>query len=242
MGEIHNKSMITVSSFEEVLMHLNRDLVITPACKGLRVSHIIKNDEHFYILVNEGEEPVKGDISFLADMAVSAFDPWRGVELELNDNSCCLGRRESLIICAGKDPSQKTVIHFVERYGEPKREIELNNWYIGSEKAMLGSWTENEKLKDFCGTVSYSSEFELDQNDINKLVLDMGSVAEQAEVYLNDNFVGYRLWAPYVLDITDYAKQGKNSLRIDVTNTLANKYSEERLPSGLLDRVVIKEY
>ena len=34
----------------------------------------------------------------------------------------------------------------------------------------------------------------------------------------------------------------ENSLRIDVTNTLANKYSKERLPSGLLDRVVIKEY
>ncbi|MBR0366480.1 MAG: hypothetical protein IJH94_06750, partial [Clostridia bacterium] len=241
-GKIHNKNMISVSDFEEVLTHLKKDPVIAPACKGLRVSHIIKNGEHFYILVNEGEEPVKGDISFAADGAVSLFDPWSGVELELNDNTCCLGRRESLIICAGKNPSQKAVIHFADRFGEPKTEVEPSVWYNGSETIKLGSWTENEKLKDFCGTVSYSSEFELDLDNANKIILDMGSVAEQAEVYLNDRFVGYRLWAPYVIDITGYVKQGKNSLKIDVTNSLANKYTKERLPSGLLDRVVIKAY
>ena len=223
-------------------MYLKKDLVITPACKGLRVSHIIKNGEHFYILVNEGEEPIKGDVAFLTDGSVSLFDPWKGRESGSDDKACYLGRRESLIICAGKDPSRETVLHFTDRFGMPIREIEPDAWYNGSERISLGSWTENEELKDFYGTVSYRTEFEIDLKDVDKLILDMGPVAEQAEVYLNDEFVGYKLWAPYVMDVTSCVKQGKNDLKINVTNSLANKYTENRLPSGLLDRVVLKVY
>ena len=60
--------------------------------------------------------------------------------------------------------------------------------------------------------------------------------------YLNNRYVGYKLWAPYVLDLTDHVKNGKNSLKIEVTNSLANKYGKDRLPSGLLDKVVLKIY
>ena len=70
----------------------------------------------------------------------------------------------------------------------------------------------------------------------------MGTVAEQAEVYLNGQYVGYKLWAPYVTDLTGFVKSGKNSLEIKVTNSLANKYGKVRLHSGLLDRVVLKVY
>ena len=237
-----NKNIISVSSFEKTPAYLKKDIVITPACKELRTSHIVKSGEHFYILVNEGEAPVTGDVTFSAGEAVSVFDPWSGKELALKDNVLSLDRRESLIICAGKNPSRKAVLHFENRYGTPKREIEPENWYIDSDKVKLGSWTENDKLKDFCGTVCYESEFEIDLKSVDKLILDMGSVAEQAEVYLNGGYVGYKLWAPYVLDLTDYVKNGKNSLEIEVTNSLANKYGKEKLPSGLLQRVILKIY
>ena len=237
-----NKNIISVSSFEEQLKYLKKDFVITPACKELRVSHIVKNGEHFYVLVNEGEEPVAGEAEFSADKTVSVFDPWEGRELELKGNVLSLERRESLIVCSGKNPSRKVSLHFTYRLGAPKKETELKEWRIGSDKATLGSWTENEKLKDFCGTVCYESDFETDLKDVNKLILDMGEVAEQAEVYLNGRYVGYKLWAPYVLNLTDYVINGKNILKIEVTNSPANKYSKEKLPSGLLGRVVLKEY
>ena len=237
-----SKNIISVPSFEKIPACLNRDFLTTPSCKDLRVSHIVKNGEHFYILVNEGEEAVTGDAEFFADGEISVFDAWSGRELSLPDNSISLGRRESLIICVGKNPSKKAVLHFRDSFSEPEREAELKNWYIDGEKTELGSWTENARLKDFCGTVCYQTEFDADLKDADRLILDMGNVAEQAEVYLNDVYVGYRLWAPYRLDITEYVKNGKNSLRIEVTNSLANRYGNVRLPSGLLDNVALKLY
>lgn len=241
-GECSNKNMICISSYESMLPYLKRDLVINPESKDLRVSHVVKNGEHFYILVNEGEEPIRGDVEFSSDGAASVFDPWEGKEMKLMGGAVSLDRRESLIICAGKSPSRRSVLHFTDRFGIPERETELIDWYIGTEKVKLGSWTENKRLRDFCGTVCYQTELDIDLNGVNKVVLDMGEVAEQAEVYLNDIYAGCRLWAPYAIDVTDYIRNGRNSLRIEVTNSLANKYGKERLPSGLLDRVVLKVF
>ncbi|MBO4898384.1 MAG: hypothetical protein J5590_08825 [Clostridia bacterium] len=236
-----NDNIISVPSFEKITDHLKRDLIITPSCKDLRVSHVVKNGEHFYVLVNEGEEAVTGDVSFFADEALSVFDPWNGSELEIKDCSIHLDRRESLIICAGENPSHKTVLNFTDETAA-KSEINLSDWYIDGRRVKPGSWTDDEELKDFCGTVCYETEFDLDLKDAKRIVLDMGKVAEQAEVYLNGVYAGYRLRAPYVLDLTYFAKGGKNSLKIEVTNSLANKYGKIKLPSGLLGDITIKLY
>ena len=151
-------------------------------------------------------------------------------------------RRESLIICAGKNPTKKTVLQFKDPYCLPKKEIELKNWNIGGEKAKLGSWTEIERFGDFCGTLCYQTEFYIELKDENKLILDMGEVAEQAEVFLNGEYIGYKLWSPYLIDLTAHIKNGKNSLEIKVRNSLANKYGNVKLPSGLTDKVVLKAY
>ena len=241
-GCCRNKNMICVSSYESMLPYLKRELVITPERKELRVSHVVKNGEHFYVLVNEGEEPIRGEVEFLCDGATAVLDMWKGAEVKLTGGAVSLDRRESLIICAGKSPSQSSVLHFADRFGKPERETELKDWYIGTEKVKLGSWTENEKLKEFCGTVCYRTDFEIALKNADKVILDMGEVAEQAEVYLNGSYAGCRLWAPYAIDVTDHIRNGRNSLRIEVTNSLANKYGKERLPSGLLDRVVLKIY
>lgn len=241
-GERREENIIFVSSFEKVPEHLTRDLVITPECKDLRVSHIVKNGEHFYILVNEGDESIQGDITVLADGEVSIFDPWQGREIAKDDRVFFLDRRMSLILSVGKHPSQKSVLHIKERYGTPKRETEPVAWHIGDQEVPLGSWTELETLKEFCGTVCYESDFAMDLEDAQAIILDMGSVAEQAEVYLNGRYVGYSLWAPYRMDVTEFVRDGKNSLKIEVTNSLANHYSEEKLPSGLLDSVTLKVY
>ena len=159
-----------------------------------------------------------------------------------DNGALCLDRRESLIICAGKEPKRKTVIELKERYAAPKRETELDDWYIGDEKIRPGSRTESEKWKDFCGTLRYETEFDIDLKDVKKIVLDMGAVAEQAEVYLNGSYAGYKMWAPYEVDLTGFVRSGKNKLEIEVTNSLANKYGNVKLPSGLLGRSVLKIY
>jgi hypothetical protein len=47
------------------------------------------------------------------------------------------------------------------------------------------------------------------------------------------------LWPPYEQDITPHLKSGSNTIRVHVTNTLANQHGESK-PSGILGPVVLK--
>jgi hypothetical protein len=89
----------------------------------------------------------------------------------------------------------------------------------------LGSWTE-ENLSWYSGRAVYSTIFRLDakqkQDDV-RLELDLGKVCWCAEVWLNGQLLGTRIWPPYKLDITEKAKLGENRIDIVVANLLANR-------------------
>jgi len=88
----------------------------------------------------------------------------------------------------------------------------------GETKYHLGSWTRTG-LTYYTGTATYERDFELaPQLRGNQILLDCGEVGVAAEVYLNGQKVGTRLWKPFSLDVTKFLKPGKNHLRIVVTN------------------------
>ncbi len=92
---------------------------------------------------------------------------------------------------------------------------------------ILNPWSK-EISPDFTGTVEYEKAFARpDMCEASELTLDLGEVGHMAEVWLNGELVGSRVWRPYVFDITPYVKAGENSLRIRVTNTLANQMASE---------------
>lgn len=239
-GVVTNDEYTYVAEVEEIPTLLEKDLSITPSCKDLRVSHIVKNDEHYYLLVNEGEQCIKGTVFVVADKEIHVLDPWSGEIREFKNEQITLNRRESVILCVGKNPSVQRKILFGEVYGDVKEEIELNQWFVNSKKFELGSWTQIENMEKYCGTVTYSTTFNASLVNTKKVVLDMGNVGEQAEVYLNGKYLGFRLWAPYVMEITENLKEGNNDLSIAVTNSLANKYTDKLQPSGILEKVVLK--
>ena len=57
----------------------------------------------------------------------------------------------------------------------------------------------------------------------NKLMLDLGQVNHFAEIWVNNQLVAYRSWAPFTADVSKYVHPGKNSISIVVTNLLANE-------------------
>ncbi len=57
----------------------------------------------------------------------------------------------------------------------------------------------------------------------NSLILDLGSVADTAEVWCNGKRVGIRWARPLVFDLTDAARAGASQLQIRVTNTWRNQ-------------------
>ena len=88
----------------------------------------------------------------------------------------------------------------------------------------LSSWaTWNDTAAKFAGTAAYETTFELNSDREKSYFLQLGRVAESARVFVNGVEAGL-LWAhPFELDITKHLKSGKNTLRIEVTNLMANR-------------------
>jgi hypothetical protein len=79
--------------------------------------------------------------------------------------------------------------------------------------------------------VVYKKEFIWKEKDAKKIWLDLGKIANIAEVSINGKDCG-TLWTfPYKIDISEALKKGKNTIEIKVTNTWANRLiGDEKLP------------
>jgi hypothetical protein len=89
----------------------------------------------------------------------------------------------------------------------------------------LGSWTE-AYLDWYSGRAVYTREFALDEAylaDDLRLTLDLGRVCWSAEIWVNGELAGTRIWPPYRLDITDLLHPGKNRVVVVAANLLANQ-------------------
>lgn len=99
-------------------------------------------------------------------------------------------------------------------------------------------------LPHFSGTARYTAEFEAEQPEGGH-ALDLGEVFELASVRLNGVDLGTRVAPPYVFDIPDGLVRDRNTLQIEVTNTLAKAQPDffsafaQQEPSGLLGPVVL---
>ncbi|WP_294959589.1 glycosyl hydrolase [uncultured Flavobacterium sp.] len=99
--------------------------------------------------------------------------------------------------------------------------------------AKLFDWStsENDQIKYYSGTVLYKKEFVWKGNLKDKIWLDLGEIANLAEVSVNGIDCG-TLWTfPYKVDISKALKKGKNTIEIKVTNTWANRLiGDQKLP------------
>ena len=79
-------------------------------------------------------------------------------------------------------------------------------------------------VKHFSGTAIYATEFKLENIVAGKesVYLNLGELANLAEVYLNDKKVGIVWTPPYRVDITRSLTDGANKLEIHVSNTWRN--------------------
>jgi hypothetical protein len=107
----------------------------------------------------------------------------------------------------------------------------------------LTSITSPKELPDFTGNMRYTAIVELDPE--KERILDLGTVGQTAEVYLNGKHIGTRLFHPYRFDMSDAIKKGENILEIIVTNTCVYEQRDgfSRFmaikPSGLLGPVMV---
>jgi len=105
--------------------------------------------------------------------------------------------------------------------------------------------TGRDELPHFSGHIKYETEFDAEKG---KYILDLGYVGEVAELYINGEFVGEKLFPPYRFDASDFIKDGKNQMEIVVSNhngfAVRDFFSKFLLfePSGLLGEVRLEKY
>ncbi len=111
----------------------------------------------------------------------------------------------------------------------------------------LISWPdhENEGIKYFSGTAVYLKEFILTKEWLGHLknkktgsktryYLDLGDVQVMAQVKLNNKDMGVLWKPPFMVDVTDILKSGKNHLEIRITNLWPNRMiGDEQYPDDI---------
>jgi hypothetical protein len=109
-------------------------------------------------------------------------------------------------------------VKFDEAFGGPKQTIVFDR---------LEDWTQRKEdaIKYYSGTASYTQVFDWQNNNLqsNQVWLDLGTVANLADVYVNGIHCGTAWTYPYRVNISKALKAGKNELKIEVTNTWANR-------------------
>lgn len=106
-------------------------------------------------------------------------------------------------------------------------EVSFNSRWGGPEAVTLpalSSWTsaDSEGIKYYSGAATYNKTFTF-SNTNGDTYLDLGEVAEVADVWLNDHHLGITWTKPFHYNITGLIREGENHLRIEVINTWSNR-------------------
>ena len=130
---------------------------------------------------------------------------------------------------AGKDG----VVHYTWLPGQPmiaalrlKGSPEIYDgprFITGAAPFQLLSWSDTG-LENFSGEAIHETDFSLPAQYLQHHVqLDLGDVGVAAEVWVNGQRAGLRVWKPFIFDITKLARAGGNHLRILITNSEGSK-------------------
>lgn len=115
-------------------------------------------------------------------------------------------------------------VRFNPTLGGPEKTVEFDS---------LTDWSKHQDtlIKYYSGTASYFKSFKLKSKTNRPVWLDLGNVANMAEVKVNGTSCGILWTPPYRVDISKALKKGTNELTIEVTNTWANRLmGDQRLP------------
>jgi hypothetical protein len=92
----------------------------------------------------------------------------------------------------------------------------------------LESWTQNadEGVRYFSGTATYTKTFDIRKEWLKPgwwISLDLGTVKDMAEVYVNGKRINFLWKTPFIVNITPALKAGPNKLEVRITNEWTNR-------------------
>lgn len=250
------KAPITTTSLYP--LSISRDLYFMEGgeyARGIAWNHRSSENFHIYFISNQIEKTREIEVSArVYGYVPEIFDPITGGIKKADIWAKKDGRTK---ISVRLEPNSSLFLVFREKTKEIKSEVgniksELNtlmqineNWNLTFDAASggpqfpvkmqnLSDWTkiENDSIKYYSGTVTYSNTFDFSFVNKNEVFIDLGYVADIAEVFVNEKSCGIAWTYPYKVNISEAILNGKNDLRIEVTNTWRNRLiGDHNLPS-----------
>ena len=129
-------------------------------------------------------------------------------------------------------PQTGWTVRFDPAMGGPEEALQMD---------LDGNWTENEdpRIRYFSGTAVYEKEFRLDAQSVQRIRkgasarLILEGLEWMARVTVNGHDAGTVWSAPWTLEIGDLLRTGRNTIRLEITNSLYNRMiGDAPLPEG----------
>jgi hypothetical protein len=139
-----------------------------------------------------------------------------GKDIWLNDKK--INVTDSLIPL----PSESYLLSFALNCKEEKLSVAPFKFTVGvAENRELVSWY-SYGLQQYTGFLEYETSIIIDDTS-SEIFIDLGETKYMAEVFINDQSVGARLWPPFKFDISGKTKPGENNIKIRTGNLIAGK-------------------
>ncbi|MCQ2432748.1 MAG: hypothetical protein MJ175_09120 [Clostridia bacterium] len=234
------------------------------AQKDLRIYHYIHGGTHFYMMTNEGIHDTVDCTLRLSAFAGGDYAVYDAMEnkavCDHSEDGCVdvvLAPYESRFFIFGDLPENLSRAEHTEIvaayplecrwdiFTATQAEYPIFTPYRTTDK--LFNMTGRDALPRFSGHIQYEASVKLSEvlEDM-RIILDLGAVGETAALLINGDRVGVRIAPPYRFDITEYVKNGMNTVTVEVTNHLGYQmrdgFSKFMIfePSGLLGPVKVE--
>ena len=237
----YGNGIIYLGELQQALksMEIKRETLV-----DYHIKSISRRTEHgtYYFLANHEKERVSRWLSFKHGSGNALFlNPMNG-EVTLAESSFD-GMTGSFYI--ELEPGASTIIYFTQDeiggiaphpYYMDEEPMELSStWHfkpmegvpeLPPERMLMKPtfWSDlpGEAYKHFSGVCSYSTHFYLDSLGLSNYLLRFERVEASARIFVNEQELA-TLWCfPFEVEVTSYLKEGKNELRVEVSNLGAN--------------------
>jgi len=243
-------------SFENI--GIERDLTVKePAgsyAKGITYTHRTMPGKEIYFIANQQEKERALEFSFrAAGASVELYDAvsnerWQPASWKTEKGRVTLPLKllpnASVFVTINAAPAAETLATSRKTDGLKPLSLLEGNWKVVFDAKAggpatpvifktLSSWHNHidTLINYYSGTATYIKTFQYKLKKEEKVWLDLGRVANLAEVKVNGISCGIVWTPPYLVDISKAIRKGENELKVEVTNTWANRLmGDQRLP------------
>lgn len=206
---------------------------------GLKFTRRVTESGTYYYLVNHTDKAIDRSVRLNNEGAYyTLLDPQTGHIFDLpvvnRDIRLQIPAGYTWIVLVSDQDKAENTYRYID---QPQEEtVFVNPWEVsflrggpqlpkGRTLNTLSYWTDwgNEVANKFAGEAAYKTSFSLQKKTDQHYQLQLGEIGESARVWINGKDAGV-VWAhPYTLEIGNLLQNGKNEIRIEVANLMANR-------------------